>query len=186
MKKKQYLTYIVAGTLLASGTFLGTRALFSDTKTSTNSLTLRTGKVAIQINEDDWLRNVNDTNNDGHITPLDKPYQQGVEQNSQGIFENVHPGDTFSRYINVLNGESSYAVTISIQKEFTGDKQELMQFIEVDDSNLQYLTTLPKHSNSGGYITIKIKDTPEAWKAFNGAGEINLNDTYTITATQAE
>lgn len=181
MKKNKTVAYMLATTLLLGGTFLGTKALFTDTATSKNSLILTTGKVDIEVNEDAWLRNVKDTNNDGKINAQDRPYNQGCEQSAEGTFSNVQPGDTFMRYINVLNQESTYDVSLKIEKEITNNNEELMKFIKIEDN---ILTELPAKANSGGYITVKIENTDAAWKAFNGAGQLDLNATYTIEATQ--
>lgn len=186
MKRNKLLSFLLAGTLLVGGTFLGTKALFSDSEQSENALILTTGKVDINVNSQDWLRNVVDKDGDNRITPLDSPYkQEGLEKSNTGEFKNVQPGDTFSRYINILNKDSTYDVLIDISDKLNIDDETLREHIEIDKSNLvEGVKKLGAGLNSGGYITIKIKNTDEAWEAFNGAGTVNLNNIYTITATQ--
>lgn len=186
MKKNKTVAYMLATALLLGGTFVGTNALFSDTETSNNNLILKTGKVDITVSENDWLKNVQDQNGDGQITAIDRPYNQGCEQNSNGEFNNIQPGDTFTRYINILNQESSYSVDLSIIEELNSNNPELMKHISVDSSDLNGRTIIPANANTGGYITVKIADTQEAWQAFNGAKPLNIDAVYTITATQSK
>lgn len=187
MNKNKLLSFLLAGGLLVGGTFLGTKALFSDKETSTNTLRLTTGKVDIKVSEQPWLRNVQDKNGDGEITVLDKPYDQKCESNDTGVFENVQPGDTFTRYINILNEESTYNVLINIAKSLDVTNENLIKHIELNANNLlSGVQELPAKANSGGYITVKIKNCDEAWKDFNGAGEFDINSVFEITATQKE
>lgn len=189
MKKSKVMSLLLAGALLVGGTFLGTKALFSDTATSENKLTLNTGKVDISVKEGSWLRNVKDLNGN-NIIDVNDIYQAGTgayEESKDGTFNNVKPGDTFTRYVNVFSGNSTYDVNISVNPDPL-DKTEnpIREHIEIEDYTLRNMGKIPAGTNSGGYFTIKIKDTPEAWSALNGAGPIQLDALYEITATQAE
>lgn len=186
MKKNKTVAYMLATTLLLGGAFVGSKALFTDKATSENKLILTTGKVDIEVKEGAWMRNVQDKNNDGIIDARDDADSQKCEKSADGVFANVQPGDTFTRYISVLNGKSTYDVTMEIKKELTGNNEKLMKYIEIEDASLvDGVKEIGSGYNTGGYITVKISDKKEgAWDAFNGAGQFDLNATYTINATQ--
>ena len=190
MKKSKIISLLLAGALLVGGTFIGTKALFSDTETVANQLVLTTGKVDIRIIPDRWIRNVEDKNEDGVINALDDVYGQGCEESVEGIFTNVQPGETFTRYINVIAQDNTYDVNIDVVlKEFSKDNEKIKEFIKINGDSLANITQnapIKANTNTGGFITISIDDTDEAWEAFNGAGTINLNALYEIKATQAE
>ena len=187
MLKNKTIAYTLATSLLLGGTFLGTKATLIDEKTSNNSLNLTTGKLQIELISGIWVRNAVDKNNDGHITTIDLPEQQeGLEKNKTGNFSNVQPGDTFTRYINVLNGTNDYDITLQVKKELTGNNEELMKFIDIDAYQLENINSMSKRTNTGGYITVKIENSKEAQKALNGAKNLNLNAAFTITATTTD
>lgn len=191
MNTKKILSMTLAAALLVGGTFLGTKALFSDTKTSTNTLTLTTGKVQIHVREGEWVRNAVDVDENGYIDTRDLSAEvnRGCEKNTTGVFKNVQPGDTFTRYINVLSPDSTYNVQIGAQiKDLSPDAEHenLRKYISINDKSLKSIGVIPAHTNTGGYITVKILDNDEASKALNGAITFNINAIYDITATQVE
>ena len=200
MKKNKTLAYTLAAALLVGGTFLGTKALFQDQVESSNPLILTSGKVDISIAEDGkWRKNVTDRHPDGVISSGDK-----LDDN-EGVgteFKNVQPGDTFSKYISIINNSSTYDVNLKIEENLEGIPAGLEDYIVVEDggnpkfeeqkeytigSQFKNLTTLPIGTNTGGYVTIKILDKPGAWEALNNLKEpLKLDAFYKIIATQAE
>lgn len=189
-KSNKFFTSVLAGALLFGGAALGTNALFSDEKTSENQLTLTTGQVKIDVREGQWIRNLKDTNGDGHITVLDNVKNQ-IEQNQlevsdNGEFKNVQAGDTFTRPITVDNRASTYDVEIAIKAEDLISPNGLENLISVDSSNFVNglaSSTLPKGANFSGYITVTVGDKNNP-NELNGMGTFNLNQAYTVTATQ--
>lgn len=187
MKINKTISYALATTLLLGGTYLGTKATLIDEKTSNNNLHLTTGALKIELIEDTWVRNAKDKNNDGHITTIDLPEEQeNLEKNKTGIFTNVQPGDSFTRYINIVNDANDYDITLQVKKSLTGNNEELMKYIDVDAYQLEGIESVPKRRNTGGYITVKIENSEEAQKALNGAKNFDLNAMFTVTATTVD
>lgn len=188
-KSNKFFTSVLAGGLLFGGAALGTSALFTDSKTSTNTLTIKSEKVAIDVKEGIWLKNVNDMNGDKIINMQDDPLsQKGIEKSEAGVFDNVKPGDTFTRCILLNNISNKSDVKIDIKQN--SDFKELEKYITVDDSfkdgveaGVDRNGKLPKGASITGYVTIKIADSEEARKAMNGK-EFTLSQIYTINATQ--
>jgi len=55
MKKNKTLAYMLAATLLVGGTFVGTKALFTDSATATTDLVITMGEIGIAVDEDaEW------------------------------------------------------------------------------------------------------------------------------------
>ena len=113
----------------------------------------------------------------------------------------VQPGDTFTKYITILNKNSTYEVKLDIQKNLKGIPTELQDYIVIEDgkiadqtrpgvsgSQFENLDSIPARSNTGGYVTVKILDTEGAWEAINALQDntLDLDATFTITATQAK
>ena len=202
MKRNKTVAYLLAASLLVGGTFVGTKALFQSTAESQNQLILKTGKVDISIKEPStWKRNLVDANKNGVIDTADLtvPANQKVEVSKS--FTNVQPGDTFTKYINILNANSTYDIKLDIQKNLNGIPEELRDYIVIEDgkeadkqhpgvsaSQFENLTTIPAGQNTGGFVTIKILDTKGAWEAINKLqnNNIDLNAVFTVTATQAK
>lgn len=186
MKINKTISYALATSLLLGGTFLGTKATLIDEKTADNKLNLTTGNLQIRLIPGTWIRNAEDKNGDKHITTIDDPEDQNCETSKTGSFKNVQAGDTFTRYISILNGANNSDITLKVKQELAGDNKELMQFITVDTYQLEGLKSMNKNTNAGGYITVKISDSEEAKKALNGSKTFNLNSAITITATSVD
>lgn len=100
MKKNKTIAYALAATLLVGGTFVGTKALFTDKADATTDLVLTTGKVDVEVNEGKWSRN-------------------GVESDN-GEFGLVIPGDIFTKKITISN-KSTVDAKLTTDMEFIKD-----------------------------------------------------------------
>ncbi|MGL5328942.1 MAG: hypothetical protein ACRDD7_06715 [Peptostreptococcaceae bacterium] len=122
MKKNKTLAYALAATLLVGGTFLGTKALFTDTLDTVGELAISTGDVDIEViaNEDgatnEWVLNRNGSElSDGTNTELKEEDKPGLVPSISGgedTWENItaskkannlKPGDVLEKTITVQN-----------------------------------------------------------------------------------
>lgn len=169
MKKNKVISLLLAGSLLVGGTFLGTKALFSDTKTVSNPLVLTTGKVDINVQADEW----NHYRNGNYVDSL----KYGTE------FTNVQPGDSFIKDIIVTNN-STYSVKLAVEKELQNIPDGFEGLIDLTHTVKD--DPMSKGSMREIRVEVKIKDVEEAWTALNGDNKLDLDAFYTITATQFE
>ena len=165
MNKNKIMSLLLAGALLVGGTFAGTMALFSDTATVSNPISITGGKVDIDAYGDDW----NHYRNNDFNTSLG----YGAE------FSDVRPGDKFVKNIHVTN-KSDYEVSLDIQKALQNVPEGFGNIVTLSHNNNTYLG---KGATKAIRIEIAINNSEEAWKLLNGA-QLNLDALYDITATQ--
>lgn len=101
MKKNKTIAYALAATLLVGGTFVGTKALFSDKEQAYNDLVITMGNLNVDVTEGEWV-NLNDKNTEATNT------------GSKDVFTNVKPGDRFEKkFVIKNNGTLNQKLTIS-------------------------------------------------------------------------
>lgn len=94
MKKNKTIAFMLAATLLVGGTFLGTKAWFTDSAEASNDLIITMGNVDLLVEEGPWV-------NENKNTEADQ------SKNSQGnIFMDVKPGDSFRKKVTIKNNGS--------------------------------------------------------------------------------
>lgn len=199
MKKNKTVAYMMAAMLLVGGTFVGTKALFTDEATLENKLKLTTGKVDIDIEGKSWYKNLPDGDKDGNITNKDNTTSNitsgKYEQKSDtGEFTNVEPGDMFTREI-VIKNYSSYdkidvnLIKAELNKDYLTNNGKIAPYIRVNFFPVGDVGEMRGADDNGprsitGYVTVTIEESDEAWKALNGAGSIDLNAVYQLRASQ--
>ena len=167
MRKNKTVAYMLAATLLVGGTFAGTKALFSDTETSNNPLILTAGKVDISVDDTEgWSR----YDADGIL----------IEQN-KGSFSDIAVGESYMKNIDISNEHSTYDVSLAITESLNGVPEKLKPFIKVEKT---VVDSLAKGKKTSMRVKVSLNDIPGAEEVFNGAGTLNLNAAYQITATQ--
>lgn len=87
MKKNKTIGFMLAATLLVGGTFMGTKAWFTDQAEANANLTITTGSMDLEVSEGDWTKV-----GDSESTP-----------ESGNTFTNVRPGDKFTKTVTVTN-----------------------------------------------------------------------------------
>lgn len=106
MKKNKTVAYALAATLLVGGTFLGTKALFTDKVDVAGELKISTGDVDIEVkNQTDWI--------------LDR---NGEESNTgtnhvEGSLDNIKPGDVLTKEITIKNAGTLIAEVNLVRNE---------------------------------------------------------------------
>ena len=100
MKKNKTIAYMLAATLLVGGTFVGTKAWFTDTKTSHSDLIITTGNLGIDIIDyEEWFS----ANKDNEALTTNGKY-----------FENVKPGEGFGKIV-VVENQGTLATKLSVE-----------------------------------------------------------------------
>ena len=88
MKKNKTVAFALATALLVGGTFMGTKAWFTDSAEVSNDLIVSIGNLDLEIEEVDW-RHKRENPQESETMPLDT--------------ENVRPGDWFEKEVTVTN-----------------------------------------------------------------------------------
>lgn len=149
MKKNKTVAYMLAAMLLVGGTFVGTKAWFTDQATIENDLVITTGTLDISVDDIGWYS----TGRDSEIITIDK---EGISGNT--VFENAKPGDVFTKTINVEN-TGSLKQKLNV-KGGTINKQSGPFLIKSDHTNLDKKIIEPgknEHIN----ITVEINENWE-------------------------
>lgn len=90
MKKNKTLAYMLAATLLVGGTFVGTKALFTDRATATTDLVITMGEIGIEVKE-------------GAKWKIEKQNGEVVETESGKEFTHLKTGDKLVKEITITN-----------------------------------------------------------------------------------
>lgn len=183
MKKNKTIAYALAATLLVGGTFLGTKALFTDKVDVAGELKISTGDVDIEVkNQTDWI--------------LDR---NGEESNTgtnhvEGSLDNIKPGDVLTKEITIKNTGTLIAevnlvrneeVTLGVLDGFLTLEETLDKGDNVDNLTLnpdqektvelKIFADGPGLHNKDGYNTDEIeKET------------VNLTSAWTLNAKQQD
>ncbi|MDK2586320.1 TasA family protein [Romboutsia sedimentorum] len=178
MKKNKTIGFMMAAVLLVGGTFMGTKALFTDKAEATNNLVITMGNLDINTKEDEWKI----------ITSTDT----GTETTQKASdITNVKPGDRFRKKVTVTNNGS---LNQKLDIERTGTSADYPKEILVGDT-IQLLKgkVLAKDESVNTYIDVVV--TPEMLGEFNKEGSQNtggkpsfdfnkLTEKFEIKATQ--
>lgn len=141
MRKNKTIAYALAATLLVGGTFLGTKALFTDSDTATNDLVITMGEIGIDVNEDaKWI--VKDQN--GEVREV----AEGKE------FTHLKTGDTLVKNITITNtGDLHRKITV----EQEGMAPVLPSGVEFVDSSLTEVNDLVVEPNATRKTQLELK-----------------------------
>ncbi|MDY3960018.1 hypothetical protein [Romboutsia timonensis] len=198
MKKNKTIAYMLAATLLVGGTFVGTKALFTDQIDTIGELSISTGDLDIEIDSKEttnWeiMRN-GEENEDPNFTEGDEPN-----------YGNIKPGDLLKKKVVIKN-----AGTLRIDKNLElshDDKKipnELKGFLKLSQTPITFndkngngffdpdetaeMTLVIKADGPGVHNTAKGVSDEDKAKSFN-KDEIekvtfNLNNVWTLKAKQ--
>ncbi len=156
MKKNKTIGFMMAAVLLVGGTFMGTKALFTDKAEATNNLVITMGNLDINTKEEDWQ--IVTTNDIGTETI----------KNASNI-TNVKPGDRFLKKVTITN-DGSLNQKLDIQR--TGTSADYPKEILVGDTiKLLKGKVLEPGKSVNTYIDVVV--TPEMVGDFNAEGSQN-------------
>ena len=156
MKKNKTIAYMLAATLLVGGTFVGTKAYFTDSAETKTNLVLSMGYVDVSAEDTDWK------------------YETTVHGNQEVVpfkllnsdsFQNVKPGDKFVKKVKIKNS-SSIDTDLVIEGGDVKAGTKLAKavndgFIKITDNREDVINTL-NNNNKHVYDGININDEAEA------------------------
>lgn len=158
MSKKKTIAYLIAGSLLIGGTFIGTKAWFTDGGTADNSLIVTMGSFNLDIIEN---KDVKEQPTGWVLHRNGKPESIKTEANGHN-FTNVKPGDQFIRTVTFKNsGTLNQRVTLDLSN-FKGEVPSGFMF----------------NTNMGGFPGGVIGST---YKDIPGGGEETIKMSIKVT-----
>ena len=180
MKKNKTIGFMMAAVLLVGGTFMGTKALFTDKAQASNDLVITMGNLDINTKEDPW--EITTSTDTGTET-------KRIEKSS--TITNVKPGDRFLKKVTITNN-GTLNQKLDIQTKGTSDEYP-KQILVGDTLQLLKGKVLAPGKSVDTYIDVAVKE--EMGGDFNVEGSQNkgekpvfdfnkLNQKYEINATQ--
>ncbi|MHC9001579.1 SipW-dependent-type signal peptide-containing protein [Enterococcus bulliens] len=181
--RKKYSLLLVALLLIGVATY-GTYAYFTDSKSVDSGLTLKNGTVTLgEFSDNDWSYKGNTKG--GSYTQELKYKNPNIQTNEGASFENVLPGDTFTKTIAIpYTGTAQADVTFKTKVEKLNG---LEYTFEVNDQTINEQNTLVV--NSGDTLTFDLtvsvpygdqNDKRDQKSDFLA----NISKLITVTATQ--
>jgi len=151
MRKNKTLAFALAATLLVGGTFVGTKAWFTETKTVNSGLVISTGSIDLTVTSTEWQ--AIGTQESTKVVTED-------EGSKVTTFSNTRPGDSFEKTITIQN-EGTLAQNIKLSGGTLNDnvKDKLtVQYFDANekDINLAEESIQLNTTNNKSY-TIKMK-----------------------------
>lgn len=173
MKKNKTIAYMLAATLLVGGTFVGTKALFTDVEQVAGELKISTGDIDIEVVEDSgWVldRNGNEYANgttvkgETGIGPINLP-------ETKDFANNIKPGDVLTKKITIKNVGTLIA-DVNLVKDTEVDLGVLEGFLKLEETlvngeDVHEATLIPNEE-----ITVELKISA------NGSGLHNEDESY--------
>lgn len=180
MKKNKRMAYALAVTLLVGGTFVGTKALFTDMEQVAGELKISTGDVDIEVVGDtNWVldRNGNeyaDGSTVGGETGINVPLNE--IETEVNFANNIKPGDVLTKEITIKNAGTLIANVGLVRNE------------EVNFGVLEGFLTLEETLVEGQNVDSLIMHPEEEIKvqlriSANGGGLHNTDDVTTDGVT---
>lgn len=186
MKKNKTVAYALAATLLVGGTFVGTKALFTDKIDTVGELSISTGDVDIDAEViQDWTidRNGYDPNT-------------GTSVNGQlAKFENLKYGDVLTKKVELTNkGTLKAVVNFEEDESVTGKLPAGIEYKATfkDGAGSDIENGSVMDIGKSAVVEFKIEVTEGGYHNEDGSLNsdkqeetiINLNDSYTFEAKQ--
>lgn len=192
MKKNKTVAYMLAATLLVGGTFLGTKAMFTDKVDVAGEVSISTGDVDIAVAEDnEWILKSN-----------------GADENKNGEadFDNLKTGDILTKEV-VLKNNGTLKAIVNLEKnedmisqlpegfEYTA---KLMEEISGDSESVPVYRPVGKDHvmKPGETVLVKLNLKVTGGGQHNQSGSLNsdkqeqqiidLENSYILDATQVK
>ena len=167
MKKNKTIAYMLAATLLVGGTFVGTKAWFSDQVTTDNGIKITMGTLDLELEETHTGKGEN----------LVKGWQlvrEGEAESNNVSFNgmvnkeflNIRPGDKFERTITITN-KGTLDQNVTVTKTTEGQLSNLFELSVVNGSGELNTNNSSFKLNSGDSKTVKLRLTPNAENLVN-------------------
>lgn len=189
MKKNKTIAYALAATLLVGGTFLGTKALFTDKIDTVGELSISTGDVDIDAKVvQDWTLDRN-----GEEPNTGTPDPSGNILLAK--FDNLKTGDVLTKKVNLTNKGTLKAV-VDFKRDSNVKLPDGIKYTATytDNKGNKLEETEDLLMNIGESATIDFKIEVLGGGQHNNQGSlnsdeqektiINLNDSYILDAVQ--
>ena len=189
MKKNKTIAYLMAATLLVGGTFLGTKALFTDQDDMVGEISISTGDLDIEVtNKGEWELHTNgeDDNKFGTGEALGKVK-----------FDNLKHGDYIEKTVTITNqGTLKAIVDLQENEEVEAKLPDGMEYTATITQDGQRSNTIENiEMASGESIKVNLKLTVTGSGLHSKDNEtinsdvlegkiINLQNTYIVKAEQ--
>ncbi|WP_042277302.1 hypothetical protein [Faecalimicrobium dakarense] len=175
MKKNKTIAYALAATLLVGGTFVGTKAWFTNEETVTSELVIVTGGIGLEVEESDWK-------SDGL-----NAYSQGDNR-----WDALAPGDILTKIVTVKNGDKGRGETnLDRELKVEGGKQTNgTENYEITTPGLEKIENLSKGETGQFEIVVKVNENMLSKDAYGDSNEFSEfapgknMEPIKITATQ--
>ena len=198
MKKNKTIAYMLAAALLVGGTFVGTKAYFTDSVESKTNLILSMGDVDVSAEDTEWKY---------ETTVHGKKEATAFRLLNSDSFMNVKPGDKFIKEV-IIKNSSNIDTDLVIEGGDVKAGTKLAEaindgFIKITDNREDVIDTLNNNNESDGFgtnnentakliINVEIQSTtPDKDNKYNSNGgqTIDLNfankiNPYVINAKQ--
>ena len=198
MKKNKTIAYMLAAALLVGGTFVGTKAYFTDSVESKTNLILSMGDVDVSAEDTEWKY---------ETTVHGKKEATEFRLLNSDSFMNVKPGDKFIKEV-IIKNSSNIDTDLVIEGGDVKAGTKLAEaindgFIKITDNREDVIDTLNNNNESDGFgtnnentakliINVEIQSTtPDKDNKYNSNGgqTIDLNfaneiNPYVINAKQ--
>ena len=188
MKKAKLVAMALSATLLVGGTFIGTKALFTDKVDMPVELTISTGDLDIEIGEtSEWEIVRNGEENNRVISP-----------GSDGMadYDNLKYGDVITKTVEVYNnGTLNAIVTLEENTEVTERLPEGIEYkVKVNDEEVENVKEFNLGVVGNKRATIEFSIEVTGGGQHNEEGSLNsdeqeqtiidLKDSYKLSAQQ--
>lgn len=169
MKKNKTIAYMLATTLLVGGTFLGTKALFTDNINDIGELRISTGDVDIEVVSDNKWELYRNGAEYSEGTNIDMKYNEGDEQDINGyaptndlkeiqssnFANNLKPGDELTKTVVVKNVGTLIAEVDFKQDDMSAKLGNLKGLVIASETLKQGEDVINKGENGLYEVTLK-------------------------------
>ena len=185
MKKNKTIAYLMAATLLVGGTFLGTKALFTDKVDMAGEISISTGDVDLQMKTlRDWTLQ---RNGDEDLTGT----------NGKTTFDNLKTGDVLMKTVKITNAGTLKSI-VDLEKEIRAfelpEGIEYTATVQMGDKlfNDGEAKGIVMNPNDTMRVNLQIKVTGGGQHNIDGSLNndvqekviVDLKDSYTVKAKQ--
>lgn len=202
MKKNKTVAYMLAATLLVGGTFLGTKALFTDKVDVAGELKISTGDVDIEVvpNTDKWSvvrngvehkhsSNVAEDNGNDLGEPGGLSSEEQLATTAKAFVNNLKPGDKIQRTVKIKNVGTLVATDINITNkiedtELIDYKEAQINGVTVGDAN--QLETLQPGEEATVTLELEVRNVDGKHEETPGYNTTNQEDSVIQTSNAWE
>lgn len=158
MKKKKIVAFALAAGLLVGGTFVGTKALFTDSIENVGEISISTGDLDIELEDTEWVLDRNGAEHaDGTQNVEDK---EGNDQGTlvsnditrtEAFANNLKPGDKLTKTVKIKNNGTLVADKLTLirnEDDINEGLNHLKGLLTVSEEQPEKTSLLPGESTT--------------------------------------